>query len=94
MDGDFSWNSGDQYGSNHYEEYQSYILETYYDFIQQRNDIPMSFVWNMFDFSCYRNEGGLPRTNTKGLVCYDHSTKRMLSIFIKQTGIKKINLFI
>ena len=83
VDGDFSWNSGDQYGSNHYEEYQSYILETYYDFIQQRNDIPMSFVWNMFDFSCYRNEGGLPRTNTKGLVCYDHSTKKDAFYFYK-----------
>ena len=33
VDGDFSWNSVDQYGANHYEEYQSYILEIYYDFI-------------------------------------------------------------
>ena len=83
IDENFSWKESDASGNTHYEEYQSYILETYYKLIQDRGDIPVSFVWNMFDFSCYRNEGGLPRTNTKGLVCYDHQTKKDAYYFYK-----------
>lgn len=83
VDEDFSWSGKDASGDKHYEEYQSYLLETYYKMIQDRGDIPVSFVWNMFDFSCYRNEGGLPRTNTKGLVCYDHGTKKDAFYFYK-----------
>ena len=94
MDENFSWSSDDASKDKHYEEYQAFVLETYYSLIQKRKDIPVSFVWNMFDFSCYRNEGGIPRRNTKGLVCYDHTTKKMHSISIKQIGINKINLYI
>lgn len=83
IDENFSWKDSDASGDVHYEEYQSYILETYYKLIQDRGDIPLSFVWNMFDFSCYRNEGGIPRTNTKGLVCYDHQTKKDAFYFYK-----------
>lgn len=83
IDENFSWTDSDASGDIHYEEYQSYILETYYKLIQDRGDIPLSFVWNMFDFSCYRNEGGVPRTNTKGLVCYDHQTKKDAFYFYK-----------
>ncbi len=75
VDESFSWD-GNASGDKHYEEYQSFVLEAYLDMIQGRDDIPASFVWNMFDFSCYRNEGGMTRTNTKGLVCYDHATKK------------------
>lgn len=83
VDNSFSWSADDASGEEHYEEYQSYLLETYYAFLQQRNDVPVSFIWNMFDFSCYRNEGGLPRTNTKGLVCYDHMTRKDAYYFYK-----------
>ena len=83
IDEDFSWKADDANGDTHYEEYQSYLLEVYWKFIQERDDIPLSFVWNMFDFSCYRNEGGVPRTNTKGLVCYDHTTKKDAFYFYK-----------
>lgn len=58
------------------EETQSFIHEVYWPFIQQTDGVALSFVWNMFDFSCYRNEGGLTRINTKGMVCYDHATKK------------------
>ena len=83
IDSDFSWDKSDEFKEYHYEEWQSFVLETNYAFIQSRNDIPVSFVWNMFDFSCYRNEGGIPRRNTKGLVCYDHETKKDAFYFYK-----------
>ena len=83
MDENFSWSSDDASKDKHYEEYQAFVLETYYSLIQKRKDIPVSFVWNMFDFSCYRNEGGIPRRNTKGLVCYDHTTKKDAFYFYK-----------
>ena len=79
----FAWSSDDASKDKHYEEYQAFVLETYYSLIQKRKDIPVSFVWNMFDFSCYRNEGGIPRRNTKGLVCYDHTTKKDAFYFYK-----------
>lgn len=83
VDEAFSWSISDETKDKHYEEYQSYLLETYYKLIQDRGDIPVSFVWNMFDFSCYRNEGGLARTNTKGLVCYNHETRKDAFYFYK-----------
>lgn len=83
IDENFSWKGSDESGAVHYEEYQSYLVEIYYKLIQDRGDIPLSFVWNMFDFSCYRNEGSVPRTNTKGLICYDHETKKDAFYFYK-----------
>lgn len=83
IDENFSWKGSDESGAVHYEEYQSYLMEIYYKLIQDRGDIPLSFVWNMFDFSCYRNEGSVPRTNTKGLICYDHETKKDAFYFYK-----------
>ena len=77
VDDTFSWD-GDSNSSTskHYEEYQCFVLESYLDVIQSRDDVAASFVWNMFDFSSYRNEGGTTRLNTKGLVTYDHQTKK------------------
>lgn len=90
VDEDFSWSGNDAAsGEYHYEEYQTFVLEAYYEMIQNRNDIPLSFVWNMFDFSCYRNEGGIVRRNTKGLVCYDHETKKDAFYFYKANWNKK-----
>lgn len=37
----------------------------------------------MFDFSSYRNAGGKERLNTKGLLCYDHVTKKDAYYFFK-----------
>ena len=83
IDEKFSWKGLDETGAVHYEEYQSYLMEIYYKLIQNRGDIPLSFVWNMFDFSCYRNEGSIPRTNTKGIICYDHEKKKDEFYFYK-----------
>lgn len=88
VDEDFSW-SGNDSVQTHYEELQTYVLETYQQFLNSRNGIPLSFVWNMFDFSCYRNEGGTKRLNTKGLVCYDHQTKKDAFYFFKAAWNKK-----
>ena len=82
VDDGFSWDGNDS-SNNHYEEYQSFIHEVYWDTITKRNDLPITCIWNMFDFSCYRNEGGVPRTNTKGLICYDHSTRKDSYYFYK-----------
>ena len=90
VDEDFAWDGNEAAsGEYHYEEYQTFLLEAYYDMIQNRNDIPLSFVWNMFDFSCYRNERGIVRRNTKGLVCYDHETKKDAFYFYKANWNKK-----
>lgn len=84
VDDSFSWNGdSDSKSSQHYEEYQSFIHEAYWDMIQHRSDIPVTSVWNMFDFSCYRNEGGTTRLNTKGLMCYDHVTRKDAYYFYK-----------
>ena len=84
VDGSFSWNGAlDANGDKHYEEYQSYLLEAYWDYIQHSNNVAASFVWNMFDFSSYRNAGGKERLNTKGLLCYDHVTKKDAYYFFK-----------
>lgn len=82
VDDGFSWDGKDS-SNSHYEEYQSFIHEVYWDTIQKRSDLPVTSVWNMFDFSCYRNEGGVPRTNTKGLLCYDHETRKDAYYFYK-----------
>ena len=84
VDDSFSWDgNSDSSSSSHYEEYQAFVLETYWDTISSRSDIPVSCVWNMFDFSCYRNEGGTKRTNTKGLLGYDHTTRKDAYYFFK-----------
>ncbi|WP_368115624.1 glycoside hydrolase family 2 protein, partial [Bifidobacterium adolescentis] len=84
VDSSFSWNGAeDANGDKHYEEYQSYLLEAYWDYIQHSNNVAASFVWNMFDFSSYRNAGGKERLNTKGLLCYDHVTKKDAYYFFK-----------
>lgn len=84
VDDTFSWDGdSDSKSSKHYEEYQSFIHEAYWDMIQHRSDIPVTSVWNMFDFSCYRNEGGTTRLNTKGLMCYDHVTRKDAYYFYK-----------
>ncbi|MGN0979848.1 MAG: glycoside hydrolase family 2 protein [Candidatus Avoscillospira sp.] len=71
-------------GDFHPEEYQSYVHEGMLMAIygDETNEVPpaedlwCAFAWAMFDFSTYRNEGGMPRMNTKGLVTADRSVKK------------------
>lgn len=68
----------------HPEEYQSYVHEGMFmaiygdetNNIQPADNLWCAFAWSMFDFSSFRNEGGLTRTNTKGLITADRSTKK------------------
>lgn len=84
IDSNFSWSGNDtEQGIEHPEEYQSYVLEAAYDAISKQDKVWVAFVWNMFDFSSYRNSGGHERTNNKGLICYDHKTKKDAFYFYK-----------
>ena len=89
MDEAFVWKGSKHedygtYGSFHPEEYQSYVHEGMFmaiygdetNNIEPAEDIWAAFAWCMFDFSCFRNEGDMPRTNTKGLVTADRQTKK------------------
>ena len=87
---DFRWGGADStkgYASSgpfHPEEYQSYVHEgmlmaIYGDEtngVAAAEDLWCAFAWAMFDFSTYRNEGSMPRMNTKGLVTADRSVKK------------------
>ncbi|MDY3959847.1 cell wall-binding repeat-containing protein [Romboutsia timonensis] len=76
MGKDFIWKSEYTKGEFHPEEYQSFVHEANLKKITELDDIVASFAWSMFDFSCYRNEGGQERLNDKGLVTYDRKTKK------------------
>ena len=82
INGDFSWSDAST-EAEHPEEYQCFVLEAAYDAISSRDDVWCAFVWNMFDFSCYRNEGGTTRLNNKGLMTYDHKQKKDSFYFYK-----------
>ncbi|MEY2928380.1 MAG: hypothetical protein RL367_2857, partial [Pseudomonadota bacterium] len=59
------------------EEYQSWVHEQSWPVIRDRPFIFGSYVWNMFDFaSDLRNEGDSVDINTKGLVTFDHKTRK------------------
>ena len=61
----------------HPEEYQSYYHEAYWPQLQARPFIWGTFVWALFDFaSDTRSEGMAPGLNDKGLVRFDHQTKK------------------
>jgi beta-galactosidase len=71
-------------GQWHPEEWQSIVHETAWAAMKARPFVWATFVWNMFDFtSAWRNEGGIPGRNTKGLVTYDRKTKKDAFYFYK-----------
>ncbi len=71
-------------GSFHPEEYQAYcheavVRQIYGDKVnkEKRNSkIWAAFAWSLYDFSCYRSEGSVSLTNTKGLITQDRKTKK------------------
>lgn len=59
------------------EEFQALFHETVYPYLETRDYIWGSFVWNMFDFvSGVRDEGGVKYRNQKGLVTFDRQTRK------------------
>ena len=64
--------------------YQAYLHEKIYDEIV--NKLPWawcSYVWQLFDSASDKKQGGLPGTNDKGLIMYDHETKKDAFYFYK-----------
>ncbi len=54
-------------------KYHAYCLK----FIEKHPYLWGTYVWNMFDFgSAGRNHGGDPGVNHKGLIAFDHQTKK------------------
>lgn len=59
------------------EEYESYIHETALAQIEARPWLYATWLWNSFDFATtIRKEGDAQDINTKGLVAYDHKTRK------------------
>lgn len=66
------------------EEYAAYIHEENWRVISNTPFLWGSFVWNMFDFgSAHRNEGDVLGVDTKGLVAFDHRTRKDPFYFCK-----------
>lgn len=64
-------------GSWHPEERQAYLMHENLKGLMSEKRIWGSFVWAMFDFGAdCRTEGARHGINDKGLVCYDHVTRK------------------
>ena len=64
--------------------YQAYLHEKIYNEIV--NKLPWawcSYVWQLFDSASDKKQGGLPGTNDKGLIAFDHETKKDAFYFYK-----------
>ncbi|NOW48875.1 beta-galactosidase [Novosphingobium sp. SG751A] len=74
----------DSRGAAQPEEYESYIHETALAQIAARPYLYASWLWNSFDFATtVRTEGDAQDINTKGLVAYDHKTRKDAWYFYK-----------
>lgn len=59
------------------EEYQCVYHEHILKVIEERPYLWATHVWNLFDFSASgRDEGGKKGQNQKGLVCFNHKTRK------------------
>ena len=83
VDSDFYWSGNDSKEPEHPEEYMNFVHEAAYKAISDSDKVWCAFVWNMFDFSCYRTQGGKARLNNKGLLTYDHQTRKDAFYFYK-----------
>src|SRR6185312_11279079 len=72
-----SFHSANPVAQDHTEEYQARFHEVYWLAMKTRPYLWGKFVWNLFDFASNgRNEGDAPGRNDKGLVTYDHQTRK------------------
>jgi beta-galactosidase len=66
------------------EEYAGYVHEQNDAMLSSRDYVWGTYVWNMFDFgSGLRKEGDVQGVNTKGLVTFDHETRKEPFYFYK-----------
>lgn len=74
----------DSRGAAQPEEYESYIHETALAQLDARRWLYATWLWNSFDFATtVRTEGDAQDINTKGLVAYDHKTRKDAWYFYK-----------
>ncbi len=72
------------------EGYAAWVHEQNYSLMASKPYIWGTYVWNMFDFgSGIRNEGDIRGVNTKGLVTFDHKTKKDPFYFYKANWSKE-----
>ena len=72
-----SWHSATPFCHDYTEEYANRYHHEMLKAFAQRPYLWATHVWNMFDFAAdLRNEGGVAGRNNKGLVCFDHKTKK------------------
>ncbi|MDT0510112.1 glycoside hydrolase family 2 TIM barrel-domain containing protein [Novosphingobium sp. MMS21-SN21R] len=66
------------------EEYESYIHEQTWPLLSRRSDLWGTWLWAAFDFaSTVRHEGDADDINTKGLITFDHKTRKDAYYFYK-----------
>lgn len=66
------------------EEYESLFHEESWNQLKDRKYLFATWIWNMFDFpSDMRNEGDSVDLNSKGLVAFDHKTRKDAFWFYK-----------
>ena len=83
-DGCENWHTSNPVQGDYTEEYQAYYHEELIKQLFTRDFIWATHVWNMYDFATdARAEGGENGMNHKGLVTFDRSTRRMLSMHIR-----------
>ena len=71
------WHSATPFCHDYTEEYANRYHHEMLKAFAQRPYLWATHVWNMFDFAAdLRNEGGIAGRNNKGLVDFDHKTKK------------------
>jgi beta-galactosidase len=86
---------GDQTPGAHSEEYQAYYHEQTWNQMRTRPFLWGKFIWALFDFpSDGRSEGDTPGLNDKGLIAFDHSTKKDAFYFYKAVWSKEPFVYI
>lgn len=74
----------DSRGKAQPEEYESHIHETALAQLETRPWLYATWLWNSFDFATtVRTEGDAQDINTKGLIAYDHQTRKDAFHFYK-----------
>lgn len=74
----------DSRGAAQPEEYESHIHETALAQLDARPWLYATWLWNSFDFATtVRTEGDAQDINTKGLIAYDHKTRKDAYYFYK-----------
>lgn len=74
----------DSRGAAQPEEYESHIHETALAQLDARPWLYATWLWNSFDFATtVRTEGDAQDINTKGLIAYDHKTRKDAFWFYK-----------